>query len=340
MKNRNVFLFLCGLALTLTMYNCQRVDEPLPIGPNADLLKDFNAIRMAPINLVAPEAVVSTPSALLPAPVMLDFQSQLAGSNGQLPAEFRKATDALTSTFSADQINLLAATNTATVNNLFANGALPENMKTIVERAESSAALSTYLAKAVLSTVQEVKPAADVQAKPDETFDKNARTAAKSCKAQAQEAYQQAVENLREQRRQQFEAAQAQKQADITAANAAFAACKANTSSGASRADAQARANQEIATINASNYPRSIKNLLIALVNIQLIQEMNAINQMDASDNKSCEQARVAAIFAANSALTANRANIQDNYEAQVEAAKDARAAFIANCEYQQGQGL
>lgn len=339
MKNRNVFLFLCGLALTLTMYNCQRVDEPLPTGPNADLLKGFTAIKMAPVDLVKPEAVVSTPSALLPATTNLDFRNGLIGSNGQLPAEFKKATDALSSSLSADDMDLLSKQNPSVVSSMLGGGALPENLKKVVERAESSAALSAYLTKAVLPTVKDIKPVAEVEIK-EETTASNARTAASSnCKAQAQAAYEAKLDQLREERRQQLAAAQAQNAQAVAAANAAAATCKSNVSRDAERAAAQTAYEQEIAAINASNVSSSYKRLLILLANIRLYQALNAILVLEGQDRKVCDQIKLTSIIASGAALTANRVAIQDNFEAAVQQAKAERAAFIANCEYQQGQG-
>lgn len=341
MKNRNVFLFLCGLALTLTMYNCQRVDEPLPTGPNAELLKGFDAIKMPALDLVKPESVVSTPSALLPAAIKLDFRNGLSGTNGQLPAEFKKATDALSGALSADDLALLSELNPSVVNSLMAGGAMPDNLKKVVERAESSPSLSAYLTKAVLPTVQEIKPVAEVELKEEATTASNARTAASSnCKAQAQAAYEAKLEQLRQQRRQQLAAAQAQNAQAVADATAAATDCKNNVSYAAERAAAQQAANQAIASINSSNYPAYLKNLLIFLTAVRFYAELNAINQLEANDRRVCDQVRITAIIAASSALSANRTTIQDNFDASVEQAKAERAAFIANCQYQQGQGL
>ena len=340
MKNRNVFLILCGLALTLTLYNCQRVDEALPTGPNAELLKGFTAIEMAPVDLVKPEPVVSTPSALLPAAIKLDFRNGLTGSNGQLPAEFKKATDALTNSLSADDLALLSEQNSSVVNSLLAGGAMPDNLKKVVERAESSPTLSAYLTKAVLPTVQEIKPVAEVEVQ-EETTASNARTAASgNCKTQAQAAYEAKLDQLREQRRQQLAAAQAQNAQAVADATAAAATCKSSVSQDAERTAAQAAAQQEIAAINASNVSSTLKRLLIILVNIRLYKALNAVLILEEQDRKACDQIRLVAIISAGSALTANRVAIQDNFDAAVEQAKAERKAFIANCEYQQGQGL
>ncbi|GHB63020.1 hypothetical protein [Persicitalea jodogahamensis] len=337
MKKRNLIPLVYGLALTLVLFNCQRLDEPLSTTPNADLLKGFTAIKMPNADLVTPQAVVTTPSALLPAAVSLDFKNGMTGANGKLPAEFQKAVDALNSSLSADEMKLFSEVNPEVVKNLMAGGALPDNMKRVVERAESSPALSIYLTKPVLPTVQEIKPVVEKEVKEDAT----ARTAANtSCKKQAQDAYQATLAQLREQRSQQLAAALLANQQAVAAANAAAAACKSSVSFATERAAAQQRLNQAIATIQSSNYPSYLKNLYIVLATVQYYAELNQINQLEAQARVNCDRVKIAAIVAASSALNANRNAIQDNFDAAVAAAAAQIPIFIANCEYQQGQGI
>ncbi len=185
-----------------------------------------------------------------------------------------------------------------------------------------------------------MKPVAEVEVK-EETTASNARTAASSnCKAQAQAAFEAKLDQLREQRRQQLAAAQVQNAQAVAAATAAAATCKSSVSRNAERAAAQAAAQQEIAAINASNVPSSFKRLLILLANVRLYQALNAVLFLEEQDRRACDQIRLVAIISAGSALTANRVAIQDNFDAAVENARAERAVFIANCEYQQGQGL
>ncbi len=341
MKNRNVFLFLCGLALMLTMYNCQRVSEPLPTAPNADLLKGFTAIKMPAVDLAKPEPVVSTPSALLPAAVKLDFNNGMVGSDGQPSAEARKATDALNKSFSAGEIDLMSNLDPSVINNLLKGAELPENLSKVVKRAETSSDFSVYLRKPVLATVEEIKPTPEVKIKEGGITDPNARTGASStCKAQAQAAYQDKLAQLRDERRQQLAAADLQNKQDIANATAAALTCKTNISYDDERANAVATADAAIQAILNSNFSNQQKRQYLAIVRISLVQALNAINRMEADDRRICDQIKRIAIVAADNILRANQRTIEANFDAAVENAKAERAVFIANCEYQQGQGV
>ncbi|MPR32141.1 hypothetical protein [Salmonirosea aquatica] len=338
MKKRSSLLSLASLALMLVMYNCQRVTDPLPTGPNAELLKGFSDIKMKTAPATQPEAVVSTPSALIPSTKLLDVQAGLKSGNH---STVQRAADDVSAALSAQDIAQLAEMTPADLKALETGGTLSAGLQAALDRAIANPVLSTYLPKMVLPTVKEIAFPVVVPERDVNTGSTD-KKADNTCKKQAQEAYKATLDQLKDQRKNQLSAAAATNKSNIASIKAGTATCKSGVTASysAQRVAAQQQAAANIAAIN-SNPSNSavVKRLLIALVNASLSKQLADFTQMEAADKRACDQAERAALAANEAAYEANKAQIEANYDAAVAQAEIARQQYIANCEYQQGIG-
>ncbi len=342
MKKRTLSLCAYGLALTLVMYNCKKKDEPFPTEPDSELVKEINGIEAAPVTLVQPAAVTTTPSSLTASAQATEVAGAMSSlSSGTVPASVQGASDNIKAALSPTELNTLSTLSPAMVGAIAAGGALPPDMKAIMDKAMANPALAAYLPKMTLPTVNG-KAVSGGRTGAIEEVEKTEGIEVEDACIQAAQATFDAVKA-------RLDATKATRDAEVAAAyNTAIApltAEQASCTSGipatynALRTAAQAQATQALADLAAAQsvIPADLYATLRAYVNIQLLSLLSSINTLQAADLKACSEKTAAATAAAQAARDANAAAVNASYQEALAKATAKKADLVKSCHNQGG---
>lgn len=330
-----------GLALTLVMYNCKKKEDPFPTEPNSELVKEINAIVMAPVTLVAPAAVTTTAgSVAVPAQATAVAGDLSKLSSGTVPATVQTASTNIQAALSASELTVLAGLTPATVNAVAAGGVLPANMKAILDKALANPALAAYLAKITLPTVN--GRTVSGRSGASESIEKTEGVQVEDACVLASQATFDAVKVKLDATKATEDARVA---ADYSAAIAPLAAAQTSCTSGipatfnTQRSTAQAQATAALADIEAAKsvIPAALYPVLKAYVNIQLLSILSSLNTLQAAELKACSDTTAAKTAAAAAARDANTATATAVYQTAIAAATAKKTELTQSCHNQGG---
>ncbi len=157
MKKSRIVNLVVVLALMLAMYNCKKKEEPFPLEPDTEVKKELDAIVVAPVTPTAPAPVTSTPATVTvsaPAAAVAGDMAQL--KSGTVPASVQTAATQVSAVVSPAEVTTLTGVTPATIAAVAAGGALPAELKTIVDKVAANPALAAYLPKLTFPAVNGV----------------------------------------------------------------------------------------------------------------------------------------------------------------------------------------
>jgi len=333
--------WMYGLALMLVMYNCKKKEEPFPQVPNSELVNEINAIVAAPVTLVQPAAVTTTPATLAPSAKAAEVAGAMSSlSSGTVPASVQTASTDIKAALSTNELGALTAVSPAMVSAIAAGGALPANLKAIVDKAAANPALQAYLPRITLPTVNG-RTVSGRSGAPESIERTEGIEVEDACVLAAKAIFDAAKARL--------DATKTTKDAEVAAAfSAAIAPLVAEQTSctsglpatyNALRAGGQSQAAQALANLDAAQsvIPADLYATLRALINIQLLGFLSSVNTLQAADLKACGEKTTAKTTAATAARDANAAAVKASYEEALAKATAKRGELTQSCHNQGG---
>ena len=334
-------LWVYGLTLTLVMYNCKKKDEPFPTEPDSELVKEINAIDMETVTLVQPVAVTTTPSSLVVSAKATEVAGALSTlSSGTVPPTVQTASNDMNAALTSAELNTLAAVTPATINDIAGGGALPANLKAIMDKVMANPALLAYLPKMTLPTVNG-KTVSGRTGTPESVEKVDGIEIEDACLIAAQAAFDAVKTKLDAKKATQ----DAQIAAAYSAAIAPLAAEQASCTSGipatyaTMRTAAQAQATSSLNDLEAAKsvIPAGLYVAIKAFINIQLLNFLSSVNTLQAADLKACSEKTAAATAAAAAARDANTAAVNASYNAAIAKATTKKGELAQSCHNQGG---
>jgi len=340
MKKHSFSLIVYLIALTAVMYNCKKGD---PLEPDADLVEELTSIKLDTISLTKPAAVTSTPSTVTPSAQATAVAGGIASiaSTGTVPATVTTAANEVKAAISTAEVTKLATVPTSTIAAVAAGGALPADLKSILDKASADPKLKAYLPTFTLPTVagkaipartggvdgiahtdgiDGITASPECIKKGEDAFNtkKAELDAAKTTElARVNTAYTTATSSLTAQETSCKNDLPNKYKALRDAAQAAFDKAKKDLD------DAKSILGDEYYT------------LLGGLNSLALLGNLSTVNSLQSADGKACEALTTALRAAADAAKKANEAAVEANYQKALKEANDAKTAVIESCHNQ-----
>lgn len=342
MKKNTLLSLVYALALVLVMNNCKDHDnKPFPTEPNSELLKEINAIVVTPVTPTSPAPVTTTPgTATVPAKTTTVYGDMPGLSTGTIPATVQTAANEVNVVLSAAEVNTLSSVTPAMIAAVAGGGALPADLKAIMDKVAANPALMAYLPTLTLPTVNG-KSVSGRSGVPESVEKTEGILVEDACILAAQAAYDAVKTKL--------DATKAAEVAKITStyttALAPLAAEQASCTAGiptkytALRASVQAQANKAIADIEAAKnvIPAALVPVLKAFVNIQLLGILSSLNTLQAAELKACSETTTAKTTSFTAARDADLAKANANYAEALAKATAKKTELAQSCHNQGG---
>ncbi len=339
MKKRSISLIVLALAMSLVMYNCKKGD---PLEPDAGLIEEINKITVDTITLVKPAAVTTTPATVTASAKAAEVSSGLANiaSSGTVPATVSTAANDVKAAISPAEVSTLAAVSPATIAAVSAGGALPADLKSIMDKAAANPALKAYLPTFTLPTVNGVAvPGRQGASIPETIAQSEGLQVSDECLQKAEEAFNLVKAKLDATRASELAKVEAAYQAAVTPLAAEQAACTAGVPAKYAplRTAAQAaydKANSDLDAAQSILGPE-LYALLKALNSIAFLGNLSTINTLQAAELNACSAKTAAATTAAQAARAANTAAAEAAYQSALSEALEAKNELAESCHNQ-----
>lgn len=341
MKKRSISLMVLALAMTLVMYNCKKSD---PLEPDQDLVKKINEIKVAPVTLVTPAAVTTTPATITASAKATEVSSALAGiaSSGSVPASVTAATNDVKAGISTTEITTLSTISPATISAVSGGGALPADLKSIMDKAAANPALKAYLPTVTLPTVNGVAVSGGRKGSPiiETIAQSEGLEVSDECIAKAEEAYNTVKATLDATRASELQKVEAAYNTAIAPVAGELTSCTGGIPAKYAplRTAAQTaydKANADIEAGKAALQALGIYEVVKALNSIALLGNLSSINTLQAADLAACTAKSTASTTAAQAARTANTAAVEAAYQTALSAALKAKGELAQSCHNQ-----
>ncbi|TKT87644.1 hypothetical protein [Dyadobacter frigoris] len=349
MKKRTIKLAVLGLMMTAVLFNCKK-DNTDPTTPDQGITDALKAVTMATVTPAAPVAVVSTPSSFATSAQANAVNGALGdiASTGVVPASVTAAATAVSGAVSASDVAALNSVSASTIASVSNGGAVPADIKAILDKARANPALAAYLPVFTFPSVGGVT-LNGTRIAGTTTIDKIAGVDAvekvekvlvnDACVATATATFDGVKTTL--------DASKATQTATVLAAyNTALAAVPSSatcTSSVtekyvATRATVNAQGTKALADIeNAKAALGSSYDLVKALTNIALLDALSSINALELADKQACTSVSAAATANALAAKNANQALVDAAYATALASATKLKNDAIASCHNEGG---
>ncbi|GAB2795852.1 hypothetical protein GCM10027275_46430 [Rhabdobacter roseus] len=342
MKKRTISLLGYILALTLVMYNCKKKEEPFPIAPPQELINEMNAISLATVTPTQPAAVTTTPATFTASAKTTELAGALGGiaASGTVPASVQASAGEVTAALSTAEVNSLAAVTPATISAVAAGGAVPAELKAVLDKAAANPALQAYMPAFTLPTVNGTAVNGGRDGVSEGVEKTEGLEVEDACIDAANAAFNSKKTQLDTQRDQQRATVNTAYTNATQPLAAEQTACTAGVPAtyNAYRQSGQAQATQALADIEAAQttlgplYP-----VLKALVNLQLLGYLQSVNTLQSAAVNACTATTTAKTAAAQAARDADLATITANYNTALAAAEAKRTELVASCHNQGG---
>jgi len=352
MKKRTLRLAALSLMMTAMLFNCKDDDKD-PTTPDKGISDQIKAIDLPAFTPSKPAEVTSTAGAVNVPAKATELNSAYANiaATGVVPASVTEANAVLANALSPSDMSALSSVSPAAIAAISAGGAMPAELKAIVDKAYADASMAAYLPSVTSPTVNgvAVKAAARVNA-----TDAGARVGgtdgvAKTEAAQVDDACVTAANNLFNEAKAKLDASRESQTAQAAAAYAAAtgslateqATCNtsATTAVAANRAAATTTLNTFLAFAEANQaalgaaYAPAVVNAYLAYFAL-----LNSYNTLETESKAACTAIAAAKTKAAADAQAADLATITANYNAKLAEATTLRDRAIASC-HNEGSG-
>ncbi|MCA0230359.1 MAG: hypothetical protein LCH91_07840 [Bacteroidetes bacterium] len=340
MKNRSFSLIVYLLALTAVMYNCKKGD---PLEPDADLVEELTSVKMDTVTLTKPAPVTSTPATVTPSAQATAVSGGVASiaSTGTVPATVTTAASEVKAAITPAEVTKLATITPATISTVASGGALPADLKSILDKAGADPKLKAYLPTFTLPTVNgKAIPARTGGVEGiSHTDGIDGINASPECIAKGQEAFDAKKAELDKTRADELARAQSAYTTATSGLTAQETTCKTGVTNkykplrdGAQAAYATAAANIAAAK---SVLGEETASLLEALNALALLGNLTVINSLESAEGKACTELVTASKAAADAAKKTNDDAVNANYQKALKEANDAKTAVIESCHNQ-----
>lgn len=341
MKKRTFKLAVLGLMMTAVLFNCKKDDKD-PSAPNEDITNALKDVKVATVTIDAPAAVVSTPSTFTTSAATAEVGNGLAAAaaTGVVPASVTSAGAAVSSAISPSEVSALSSVSAATVDAVSKGGAVPADIKAVLDKARANPALAAYLPTFTFPSVGGVVVSGKRVGGTDAVEKTEKVLVDDACVAAATATFDGVKATL--------DASKASQDAAVLAAyNTAVSAVPPATTCTADlatrfdgyRANVNAQGTKALADIEAakaalgSNY-----DLIKALTNIALLDALSSINTLQAAEAQACTQKSTAGGTNATAARDANLAKVNAAYATALAQATTLKTQAIQSC-HNQGSG-
>lgn len=340
MKKRTFKLAALGLMMTFMLVNCKKDDKD-PSAPNEDITNALKDVKVENVAIEAPAAVVATPSTFTTSTATAEVGNGLASAaaTGVVPASVTAAGSAVSSAISPSEVSALSSVSSATVAAVSAGGAVPADLKAVLDKARANPALAAYLPTFTFPSVGGVVVSGKRVGGTDAVEKTEKVLVDDACVAAANSVFDGVKATL--------DASKTSQNAAILAAyNTAVSTvppattCTADLAtrfdgyrSGVNTQGAKALADIEAAKAAlGSNY-----DLIKALTNIALLDALSSINTLQAAEAQACVQKATAGGTNALAARDANLAKLDLAYSTALAQATKLKTDAIASCHNQGG---
>jgi hypothetical protein len=343
MKKRSITLLAYGLAMMFVLYNCKKKEEPFPLEPDTAVANELNAIAVAPITLVQPAAVTTTPAGVVASAQATAAYPALGPlASGTVPATVQATANEVAAVgLSTAEVTKVEGITTQQIAAVSGGGAVPADLKVILDKMANNTALQAYLPKLTFPTV-------------NGTTISGGRTGAvesveKGEGIEVEDACVLAAVAVFDGVKVKLDASKAAELAKVTAAfQAAIAplagqevSCKSGVPAKYDpfRVRASAVRVQGLADIEAakSKIPVSLYSFLKVFVNFQTMIYLASLNTLQAADLKACSEKTKASTTAITAARTANTAAANAAYAAALALAQTKKQELVLTCHNQGG---
>jgi hypothetical protein len=342
-KRRSITMLLCSLALMLVMYNCKKKDaDPLTVDPG--LAEEMNNIKLETVPLAETKPVVVEPSKIELSAQSVALAAGLAdmAATGVVPESVKAGSAAVTGALSPTEITAMSSVSSSVLDAIKAGGALPADLKAIMDKAAANPALSAYLPVVTLPKVggQEVGGRIGVAdgVSLDEAIE--AIMVTDACLADAEAKFQAKKTELDAARDAQLVPVATRYAADIALIAPAQAACTAALPAkyAALRTAADANFNTLNTLLDAS---QAVLGADYATQKVQLflgyIGYLSSLNTLQTADTNACTATAAQATTNAQAARDESTAAITAAYTTALAAATAKRAELTQSCHNQGG---
>jgi hypothetical protein len=340
MKKSKYSVLMYVLALMLVMYNCKKKD-PFPTEPSGPGLEELNKVKVDPITPTAPAPVTAVPGSVAASTEAAAVNNALAGiaTSGVIPASVTTTAAAVSAALPAADITALAAVTPTTIAAIAAGGAVPADLKAIMDKVAANPALQAYLPKITLPTVNGVTVTGRIGAV-------EAIEAIES--VQVEDACLVSAEAKFQEKKAELDAAKATEEGKITTTyNTAIAplaadetSCKASIPAAMNlyRAGIQAQIDKAFADLEAAKDKLgSLYPTIYALLSVQAIGAFSSLPALEAASVKACAAITTAKTAAAQAARNADLAKVTTSYNTAIAAANAAKGKLLESCHNQGG---
>lgn len=346
MKKSTISLTLCALLLMLVMYNCKNKDAD-PLSLDQGMLDKLKAIKMADVELQAPKPVVSTDGTVDLSAKSLDLNADITalGATGVANAGLIAAAEEISNVLTPAETAMLANLKPEVLTAYAKGGAIPANIKAILDKAGKSAVMASRQPIVVLPTVSGAVVAGRIGAgEPAPVIEKLTSTLiSDECIALAEAAFQLTKNQL-----------DATRDAQLAAADLAFSNASStitnnlttcNTTQETKYAALLTKAETQFNTMSALLAAREAALGPVAYANLsfqvfmQYFTYSNSIASLEIAAKNACQQIYTAGINNATAAKTANYSATNAAYTQAIADAIIARDALAEQC-HNQGGGI
>jgi len=340
MKKSKISVLVCGLAMMLVMYNCKKEDT-FPTEPDKDLVNKIKDIKVSTITADAPAAVTTTAATAEASAKATAVNGAMANiaSSGTVPASVSTAATEVKAALPAADVATLAAVTTSDIAKISAGGAVPAELKAIMDKVAANPALQAYLPKFNFPTVAGKTISGRVGA-VEQIEQVEKVLVDDACTLSAENTYKAAKATLDQGKADNDKIANDAYAAAIAPLAKEETDCKASVPGtfATYRAGIQAQINKGASDLEAAKavlgdlYP-----VLDALLSVQAIGAFAGLNQLEAASLKACTETKDTKTTNAKTAQTANLAKSTTTYNTAIAAANTAFVELSKSCHNQGG---
>ena len=334
-------LTLCML-LSAVMFNCKKDEDKFPTEPDTEKTEELKNLDVVKPTYDQPAAVEVKESSVEVSAKTAEVTSGLNElANGTVAPSVSAAADEVSAALSASEIATLNSVSAETIAKVSAGGALPADLKAVMDKVANDPNLKAYLPTFTLPSVGGVQ-ISGARTGSDKSVDAvQAITVDDNCIAKAEAAFATSKAKL--------DATKATYIAEIAAAYTAYVAplaaqetqCVASVApkyAALRTAAAQIAATANAVLDAAQGLLGARYAILKALVNIQLLGYLSTLNTLQVADTAACAAKTTAYTNAAAAVRASNTAKVEAAYATALASATEIKAALIASC-HNQGSG-
>ncbi|GLU52707.1 hypothetical protein Dfri01_21680 [Dyadobacter frigoris] len=341
MKKRTIKLAVLSLMMTAVLFNCKK-DDSDPTAPDTEITDKLKAITMPVITPEAPAAPVVTPASVSASAQATEVNGALGSiaSSGTVPASVATAATAVSSALSASDVAAINSVSATTLASISDGGAVPADIKAVLDKVKANPTLAAYLPKFTFPTVAGVTVTARIAGTEAVEKVEKVGAAIDECQAAAAAVFNPVKAALDASKTTQTNAVNAAYTAAVALIAPAQTACESSSSSAALydgfRSTANTQAQSALTALAGAKAVLGAQyDLIVALTNVSLVDALDTINQLEKAGTKSCAAIAAAATANAATVKASNQAKVDAAYNTALSEANALNVQALATCHNQ-----